>query len=61
MPVEIPSVKATGNEGDCVYCGKTIKAGEDLVCSVSDNSKFYHNECFAKMIGRAQPHAIGGE
>ncbi|MEE8608604.1 MAG: hypothetical protein V3S55_13435 [Nitrospiraceae bacterium] len=58
-PVHIPSLKANGSEGDCVYCGKTIKAGDDLVRSLSDNSKYYHNECFARMTGRIQAHAIG--
>lgn len=58
-PVEIPSLKATGNEGDCVYCGKPTKAGDDLVRSQSKSDKYYHIECFAKMIGRSQGHAIG--
>ncbi len=59
MPVEIPSLRAHGDEGDCVYCGKPIKGGDDIVRSQSNPSKYYHNECFAKMIGRTQGHAIG--
>ena len=59
-PIEMTSRTATGDEGDCVYCGNPIKQGEQALESPDTISrgvepKYYHQECFAKMLSGMAP------